>query len=365
MIILLINSITAIMWLGVLLNLDSSSGQKGNRNLYYIFFIAGALSTLPAIILYQIFPWYDYSWKQESWKVFVNYVLITGPVEELSKFFLFFIIVLKMKTIREPRDGMLQAASAGLGFAIVENFMYANEYGASVLLVRSFLCIAGHMICACIWGIFTGRVIFENKRFLKRFHYPYIVFSLTISALIHGLYDYFLNDYTLILGPIMAITIDYLAIFAAYKIYLKTGTNSPYKLYPLREFNKAINILNMALCHDPDNHMLNKRIALYYLYAGDYKSAIEHFGTCIRLKPENFYCHAFSGVSFILAGEKENGMNIISESLGKLSPTSINTLKKNIRAVIDDSRIKDEILYMIDYETDQSSLSQHWHKKIY
>ncbi len=348
MLILIINLIAALLWLGVLMKLDSSAEHKGNRNPYYLFFIAGIISIAPAILLYQIFPWFDSSWKQESWKIFVNYVFITGPVEEFSKFSLFFILALKLKTIREPRDGMLQGASVGLGFAFAENFSYANEYGIGVLLIRTVLCISGHMIISSIWGIFTGRVIFEKRKFRKRIHYPYIAVSIFIAAFIHGLYNYFLSDDKLVIGLIMALTIDYIAVMAVYKIYLKTGKDSPYKLYPLREFNKAIHLINLALAHDPENIVLNKRIGLYYLYAGDYGSAIEHFDNCIRINPENLYCHAFSGVSLILSGKKENGINMLKQVQGKLSATSSNTLKKNIKAVIEDHKIRDEILEMIN-----------------
>ena len=128
MLIALINITAALLWLGVIMKLDSSSRYKEGRNHYYIFFVAGIVSVAPAFLLYQISPWVDYSWKKESWMVFVNYLFITGPVEELSKFSLFIILALRMKTIREPRDGMLQAASVGLGFAFVENFLYANKY---------------------------------------------------------------------------------------------------------------------------------------------------------------------------------------------------------------------------------------------
>jgi len=348
MLILFINLTAALLWIGLLMKLDSSSNFKGDRNPYYLFFIAGIVSTAPAILLYQMLPWFESQWKHESWMVFVNYVFITGPVEELCKFSLFFILASKLKTIREPRDGMLQGASVGLGFAFTENFLYANEYGIGVLLARSILCISGHMIYASIWGIFSGRIIFENKKFIKRIHYPYIAFSVIIAALIHGLYNYFLSDDALILGAVMSLAINLLAIAASYNIYLKTGTESPYKLYPLREFNKAIHIISMALAHDPQNHILNKRIGLYYIYAGDYKSATEHFDLCVKIQPENFYCHAFSGVSLILSGKKENGINKINSSVNKISEKSMIALKKNIRAVIDDRKIRDEILGMFD-----------------
>ena len=204
------------------------------------------------------------------------------------------------------------------------------------------------MIYAGIWGIFTGRFIFEKKSHMKKFHFSYIVIPLISSAFIHGLYDYFLLDDTLVLGALMAVVADYMAVLFSYKIYIKAGEYSPYKLYPLKEFNKAITLINMALKHDPGNHMLNKRIGLYYLYAGDYKSAAEHFDACIKINPENFYCHAFSGVSMILSGRREPGMLLFQESLKKITGSGMDALKKNIKSVIEDGQVKDEILAMLE-----------------
>lgn len=348
MIIFLINSIAAVLWLGLLAKLDTSSKHKEGRNPNYIFFIAGIISIAPAVALYWLFPYVDYSWKKETWMVFINMVFITGPVEEISKFAMFFMLAWKLRSIREPRDGMLQAASVGLGFAFYENFDYAGEYGIFVLLVRSVLCIAGHMIYASIWGIFTGRMIFEKRQLNKPLHLSLIAASLVVASLVHGLYDFFLDVNIEYIGFISALTVDYIAIFAAYKIYIKTATESPYKLYPLREFNKAITVINMALAHDPANLMLNKRIGLYYLYAGDYKSALEHFDTCTGISPDNFYCLAFSGVTLILSGKKEAGVKRLEQALEKISRAAITALEKNIRSVVDDHQVKTEILGLIE-----------------
>jgi len=38
-------------------------------------------------------------------------------------------------------DAVVQGASVGLGFAIVDNFIYGMDYGLGALVFRSFFCI--------------------------------------------------------------------------------------------------------------------------------------------------------------------------------------------------------------------------------
>ena len=128
--------------------------KKNEYRLFWLIVNGGILSIVLTFIM-------QVRWEEILFRVtglhyymnpFVANFLIVGPVEELSKFAVFIALTGIMKSIKEPRDGIPQAASVALGFALVENLIYVFRYGIIVLLVRSILSIIGHMSYAVIWG---------------------------------------------------------------------------------------------------------------------------------------------------------------------------------------------------------------------
>lgn len=67
--------------------------------------------------------------------MFFYHVFVVGPSEELIKFLAFAFLATKLRSIKELKDGILQACSVALGFAAAENFKYGWYYGLDVFSI--------------------------------------------------------------------------------------------------------------------------------------------------------------------------------------------------------------------------------------
>src|SRR5207244_5834676 len=83
----------------------------------------------------------------------------------------------------EPYDGIVYAAIAALGFAVVENALMLRESPLGAIPVaRALLALPAHVFFACTWGYALGRA--------KQVKEPGAIFWLTylVAMLAHGLY---------------------------------------------------------------------------------------------------------------------------------------------------------------------------------
>ncbi len=87
----------------------------------------------------------------------------------------------------EPVDAMIYAMTVALGFAAVENVLYAQNYGNEVLLVRFLWPVPAHMCYAAVWGygLAKARFIYPNKN-RARVMWPYV----TAAACLHAAANY-------------------------------------------------------------------------------------------------------------------------------------------------------------------------------
>ena len=93
-------------------------------------------------------------------------------------------------------DGIVYAVTSSLGFAAIENVMYIISYGTGVSIGRAIFAIPGHATFGVFMGYFLSRAKhFKNKEwfFLKII---YLVLSIGVSVVIHGIYDFMLSDYS-------------------------------------------------------------------------------------------------------------------------------------------------------------------------
>jgi len=109
----------------------------------------------------------------------------------------------------------------------------------------------------------------------------------------------------LLAGDSLATIVDFLVLVAAIKIYFELRKTSPYNRFSLsvnglRDWKKAIAPLETGLKIHPNNFLLNKRIALYYLYCGAYPKALPHLQKCLNLK------HSAYSVSLFFPQPLEN-----------------------------------------------------------
>lgn len=148
--------------------------------------LAGALSTIPCVIvgaLLQLFAPPAGTYERALYESFV----VAGGVEELAKVLVVYWFVWHKPEFDERLDGIVYAARAGLGFALVENVLYlasAEDLSGFLMiyLLRACLAVPGHAIWAGIMGYYAARRRLDGTG-------PGLLGGLVVAVVLHGSYD--------------------------------------------------------------------------------------------------------------------------------------------------------------------------------
>ncbi|GJM80061.1 glutamic-type intramembrane protease PrsW [Paenibacillus timonensis] len=154
---------------------------------------------------------------------------ISAGVEEVLKWFVLFHMIYNHTEFDEPYDGILYAVAISLGFATVENVLYALASHASIgtMIVRALLPVSGHAMFGVMMGYYLGRAKFSTGWQSRKF----LIFSLLFPLFWHGVYDWILNNTTQywiwFIVPLMA----FLWYGGLGKVY-RANNRSPFRLTP-------------------------------------------------------------------------------------------------------------------------------------
>lgn len=132
---------------------------------------------------------------------------LAGAVEESVKWFVLYHIIYNHTEFDEPYDGIVYAASISLGFATLENVLYAlvqpSDFGN--LLFRALMPVSGHALFGITMGYYMGKAKFASPSRSRQF----LLASLLLPAVLHGLYDWILLTFDRvwiwIIPPFMAV----------------------------------------------------------------------------------------------------------------------------------------------------------------
>jgi RsiW-degrading membrane proteinase PrsW (M82 family) len=112
--------------------------------------------------------------------------IIVALVEEFSKFIFVRGILYRSNHFNEPFDGIVYSVMVSMGFATLENVLYAFNGGMGTAIMRMFTAVPAHATFAALMGFYLGKAKFEHKKSYYAFH------ALGVATLFHGAYDYFL-----------------------------------------------------------------------------------------------------------------------------------------------------------------------------
>jgi len=120
-------------------------------------------------------------------------IFIVGAIEEGFKLLSCFLCKLFNKNIVYNKINIITfSCIIGVGFASFENIIYFQEFDPLTLLARLFCSSFIHAMFCSIWGYY----LFDSKNYKK-------FISFFISAICHGLYDYFVIIHLNILSAII------------------------------------------------------------------------------------------------------------------------------------------------------------------
>lgn len=112
-------------------------------------------------------------------------VLGIGFTEELAKLLPFLLVVLRFKAFDEPLDGIVYGSFIALGFALVENLHYMDFLTRNEVLARGFAGPLVHIVFASVWAYHIGLARLQGRSVVGA-----TAVWLTLSALLHGIYDF-------------------------------------------------------------------------------------------------------------------------------------------------------------------------------
>lgn len=223
----------------------------------------GALSILPGLALYSLAAGLGFHPSPSRWSQVLFIWTINAPLEELTKYLCFALMVGALKSLREPQDGAWQGSVVGLGFGLVENLMYGLSDGLALFLLRTVVSLPGHAIYGAVWGGYHGFEVYQSRGTLRRPWVPLLALVPAIFA--HALF----NTLVLFDAPLVQTVLgDLLTLGFGLFLYRRLLEESPVRRpRPLREWRQAIPELEHALVLDPKSVDLRRRLSAYLLVA--------------------------------------------------------------------------------------------------
>ena len=181
--------ITIIPSILILLYFFVSDKFKEPKKTVAIVFALGILICLPAGLLNSFMS--ENFGNVGGGKDLTHSFLGPAWTEEILKFLILYLIVLRRDEFNEPMDGIVYGVVVSLGFATYENYDYvfrlAEEWNMEpfqLAIWRSFSAVPMHGLNGCVMGFYFGMYAFTaNKK--------YLILSLLIPYLLHGAYNYF------------------------------------------------------------------------------------------------------------------------------------------------------------------------------
>jgi len=170
--------------------------EKEPKKLLFKAFFFGMIITIPLIFLEQ-FLTNTFNSASKITTVFYNAFFVAALMEEVFKYFVFYILIWKNKNFNEFFDGIIYAVYISLGFATVENIMYVYSYGGGTGVLRAFTAVPGHAIFGILMGYYFGLAKFSTTATKK-----FLIIAIVIPVIIHGIYDFLLmsrNEWLMLL----------------------------------------------------------------------------------------------------------------------------------------------------------------------
>ena len=201
----------------LLLYFTLSDRFKEPKGTIVLIFFLGFLICLPAGILNDLSHDFFYDGSKYSENLTSSFL---GPawVEELLKFSILYLIVLKRNEFNEPMDGLVYGVVVSLGFATYENYTYVYEWAEQiakdegydfaelsylVALGRSYSAIPMHGLNGAVMGYYFGMFAFSGNK-------KYLILSLILPYLFHGFYNFLVWPYPMTIIGILVLFSFYL-----------------------------------------------------------------------------------------------------------------------------------------------------------
>ncbi len=156
-------------------------------------FVGGILSCFPVVIIELIIGAFFADVAYLNLFQLLLYVFIgIALVEEVCKWFIVYKFSYNSKHFNHIYDMIVYAVFVALGFAFLENLMYVYQNGVGTGIIRALLSVPGHACDGLLMGYFLGLSKVSKLNNRNDLYKKYLIFSIVVPLVSHGLYDYFL-----------------------------------------------------------------------------------------------------------------------------------------------------------------------------
>jgi protease PrsW len=146
-------------------------------------------------------------------------------MEELAKYLCLRLASYPFAFFNEPVDGIVYAVMVSMGFAAMENVVYADRFGYETLLMRAVTSVPAHLCFAIVMGYFVGKAKFatekEQNDLLEKGFYG--------SVALHGLYDFLMMQHFFDWLVVLGVSGLYICLFLVYPLFQEHVDNSPFR----------------------------------------------------------------------------------------------------------------------------------------
>ena len=114
-------------------------------------------------------------------------------------------------------------------------------------------------------------------------------------------------------------------------IYYYLVWKSPYKTLSPGDTESNLRVIRGGLKHHPDSLILGQKAAFYFLLKGDGQSALKHIEHCLTVNPKNAYVGALRGITLMLAGQVDDGEELLQIAYRMLPSAGRWALRRTVR----------------------------------
>ncbi len=203
--------------------------KEPSKILFRLFiggFLAAILTVLLSMILETVCPYLQLDNSSNSViRLFLHTFIMVGLVEECSKWIFLYLFSYKSKEFDQLYDMIVYSVFVALGFALIENILYVNNGGISTAIIRFFLAIPAHVSMSIFMGYYLSLAKLSKLHNKNKKSKKYIILSIFIPSIFHGIYDYCILSNSLILLFIFLLFIIILFFKANQKLLLISKKN--------------------------------------------------------------------------------------------------------------------------------------------
>ena len=198
--------------------------EKEDQLPLFLSFFMGVAITWPAIKLEEWISQFGLENTANIGIALAASFIGVALIEEVLKFLCLWAYPYQRPFFNEPFDGIVYTVMIGMGFATLENILYALRYGFGTTLLRVFTAVPAHAVFAVLMGYYIGKAKFDAKN-----KWRLLFTGLGIAIGVHGIYDFFILQEAIEWLIIFAIVTLVISVRFAQKLIKIQQDQSPFR----------------------------------------------------------------------------------------------------------------------------------------